>query len=464
MDVVLVGAITTMKRMQGQSYSKTTRRDVLKLGGALAAGVTPGLAGCTSALPPLGSALDFGRLDVPDAGKPTYRQWLPSPDAVPLDEETDYNLQYREPQPVTQRVPFHFMDGWQDMLSILDWFGIGYENYDRILSCPYGIVIEAGFDPVSVSQTLTDSGYTGDGSYHGYDLFTRSDQPRRAAIGDDAIVWSTTQSVPGSNIMSDLQPDVEALIDAKAGRIERYHETNDRFDRLSSAMGASRAVEYESPDGEENPFVGDGFRFDGKTAYQVRRHLYPESERVPEKRLREWFSNEVSLTREITSRQFRSNEQMATVVGRVPPDAGNVKPSDLSLPQITWGGTSDADSRTVEFRHEAGESIASSELIANVLYDWDEDADSRPVTLPVWPDRDVIEPGDAMTITLDEDPTVDGKDVSDHEDFEGFNGFVPGNAYGITLVGWGIRFELPLDGFTDSDTDSDGHVDGVVSA
>jgi hypothetical protein len=66
-----------------------TRRTLLHRGaGALATAVAAATAGCASALPPLGSAQRFGRIDVPDADPPDYRRWLPTPAADLPDERT----------------------------------------------------------------------------------------------------------------------------------------------------------------------------------------------------------------------------------------------------------------------------------------------------------------------------------------------------------------------------------------
>ena len=57
---------------------RPTRRDLLRGGAATLAAST---AGCLSALPPLGGAQTYGRVDVPASDPPDYRRWLPAPDS-----------------------------------------------------------------------------------------------------------------------------------------------------------------------------------------------------------------------------------------------------------------------------------------------------------------------------------------------------------------------------------------------
>ncbi|WP_251341779.1 hypothetical protein [Haloplanus halophilus] len=198
--------------------SDTTRRDLLRRGsGLIATGFATALSGCTSGLPPLGSAQQFGRIDVPPADPPAYREWLPAPGAVD-GVDGGYGYLFRRPGELGYPAPVRFTTPRKRLLTDLDHFGVGYANYDRLLATDLGTVIEADVDPDAVARTLTESGYDAAGSHGDVDLFARDDVPRRAAVGDGAVVWSSERV--------HRAPAVTALLDARDGRIDRYHEVD----------------------------------------------------------------------------------------------------------------------------------------------------------------------------------------------------------------------------------------------
>ncbi|AZH24522.1 hypothetical protein [Haloplanus aerogenes] len=152
--------------------SHPTRRALLRrCTGALAASVAT--AGCASALPPLGSAQRFGRIDVPDADPPRYREWLPAPGAVDALDDAHYAYLFRRPGPLDYPAPVRFTTPRKRLLTDLDHFGVGYANYDRLLATDLGTAIEAAFDPAAVAGTLTDSGYVPAGSHGDFDRRSR---------------------------------------------------------------------------------------------------------------------------------------------------------------------------------------------------------------------------------------------------------------------------------------------------
>lgn len=166
------------------STDDRTRREVLRSGtGLLAAGIATLSAGCTGALPPLGSRQQFGRVDVPAADPPAYRRWLPAPSAVGAGERPQYPFLFRRPGALDYPAPVRFTTPRKRFLAELDHFGVGYANYDRLLRTEFGTVLVGGFEPAIVVDTLTSSGYTPDGTYKGHDRFVRSDVRRRSRRG-----------------------------------------------------------------------------------------------------------------------------------------------------------------------------------------------------------------------------------------------------------------------------------------
>lgn len=392
--------------------SSPTRRALLRRGtAAVVTSVTATTAGCTSALPPLGSAQRFGRIDVPDADPPRYREWLPAPGAVEALDNPHYAYLLRRPGELDYPAPVRFTTPRKRLLAELDHFGVGYANYDRLLATDLGTVIEADFDPATVAETLADGGYAPTGSYGGFDLFARDDVSRRTAVGEEAIVWSSERV--------HALPAVDALIDARAGRVDRYHEADAGVERVTDAIGESRMVEYVPPSDERYWQKCEGFRFDGTTAYHLMVFLYPEGRTPPESELRERAVSGTVLTREVENSDFRIDGRLVTVEGRIPPGRG-IDPADIDPPyppQVTWGYRRDPDAPSVTLHHEVGEEVPTSALgyqfEADVPSDWLVLAEERP--LPT--DAETLGPGDAVTAPLPESPTVSAipYDAVDHE-------------------------------------------------
>jgi hypothetical protein len=378
----------------------STRRALLRRGaGAVAAGFAAATAGCTSAIPPLGSAQRFGRIDVPDADPPHYRRWLPAPAAVDGFDADQYASLFRRPTALDYPAPVRFTTPRKRLLAELDHVGVGYANYDRLLRTPFGTVLAGEFDPAAVATALTRSGYAAAGSRGDYDLFERDDVPRRVAVRDGTIVRSSER-------VHDA-PTIEALIDARAGRIDRYHDADAGVERLTDAVGESRMVEYIPPTDERYWRKCEGFRFDGDTAYHVMTLLYPEGRTPPEAELRDRAVDGTVLTREVEHSDFRIDGRLVTVEGRIPPGEG-VDPADITPPyppQVTWGYDRDTDAGVVTLRHEAGDHVPTAAL----GYQFDADAPDDwlvfPEPRPLPTDAETLAPGDR--VTLPETPTVE---------------------------------------------------------
>jgi len=382
--------------------SPTTRRALLRRGaGALATGVAAATAGCASALPPLGAAQRFGRIDVPDADPPRYRRWLPAPAAVDGFDAEHYAFLFRRPGELDYPAPVRFTTPRKRLLASLDHFGVGYANYDGRLHTPFGTVLGGAFDAAAVATALTRSGYAAVGSRGDYDLFARDDVPRRAAVRDGVVVRSSRR-------VHD-HPRIEALIDARAGRIDRYHGADAGVARLTDAVGESRMVEYIPPTDERYWQKCEGFRFDGDTAYHVMTFLYPEGRTPPEAELRDRAVDGTVLTREVRNSDFRIDGRLVVVEGRIPPGEG-VDPADITPPyppQVTWGYDRDTDAGTVTLRHEAGDHVPTAAL----GYQFDADAPDDwlvfPEPRPMPTDAETLAPGDRVPVTLPETPTVE---------------------------------------------------------
>jgi hypothetical protein len=382
-----------------------TRRAFLRRGaGAVATGVAAATAGCTSALPPLGSAQRFGRIDVPDADPPRYRRWLPAPSAVDGVKAERYAFLFRRPGALDYPAPVRFTTPRKRLLSHLDHFGVGYPNYDRLLYTPFGTVLAGDFAAVAVAETLVRSGYAAAGTHRDYDLFARDDVPRRVAVRDGTIVRSSRR-------VHD-HPRIEALLDARADRIDRYHNATPGVERLTDTVGESRMVEYIPP--TDDPPEGrywrkcEGFRFDGDIAYHVMTFLYPEGHTPPEADLRDRAVDGTVLTREVANSDFRIDGRLVTVEGRIPPGEG-IDPGDITPPyppQVTWGYDRERDPRAITLRHEAGDAVPADTLSLRFGVDAPDGLFTLPASRPFPTDTDRLTPGETATVDVRDRPTV----------------------------------------------------------
>lgn len=386
-----------MSPQRHPSIDRRRRRLLATSGTALASALT---AGCLSSLPPLGGNQRYGRLDVPSGTDPAYRKWLPTPSdsdssAAPYSFAA---LQSTDPRPTA---PEEFIARRAYSKAAVDYFGIGFENYDRLLDSTFGTVVEATFDRAHVVGTVVDSGYERTGEYRGYETFARADVPRRVAVGDGVVVWTSAHIHE--------RPNLESTIDTEAGRRPRYHEQNARFDRLTTAAGGNAHLIVNT--GVHGPtgrpaMLADAFRFDQGAAYQVVYYHY-EGDRVPTRQALEdeLRAGHFRFTAEADTFDVRMDGPLATVEARIPLGSNRKRSPRFDLPQVTWGVAHDADRARVTFRHEAGETVAADRL----YYDVDRPDDAGEIEKqPLWSHTDTVSPGAEATADLTEHPNAEG--------------------------------------------------------
>lgn len=370
---------------------RLTRRDFFRGGAtALAGGLAASTAGCLSGLPPLGGAQTYGRVDVPAADPPDYRRWLPAPDAV--DGGGDYPFVAARPEPAAPGDPEEFLGRRAAAVVEQDYLGVPFERYDRFVATPYAHVVEGGFDAGTVADALLGGGYARDGSVRGYDLFARADVPRRAAVRDGTVVWT-------SALRTD-RADVEAAVETGAGDRQRYHEASDAVARVTESAGASRQVicapEFGSVH-EAAVYGADSFRFGPDAAYQVITLRFPDGRTPSVDAIERRYRENYAWTAEAESFDARVDGRTATVEARVPRRSGGSLSPIENPPQVTWGASGGAAAGTVTLRHEAGDAVDADNLWANV------DTERRPGEVDeraLFADRDRVEPGDEGTVNL----------------------------------------------------------------
>jgi len=382
----------------------STRRQFLATGTAVAAASLSALtAGCLSDLPPLGGAQRYGRLEVPPTSAPAYRRWLPAPSSLERPPDRYYFGSSRKPG-IRSDAPRLFVARQAYSRAELDYFGIGFDRYDHLVDSVFGSVIEASFERSSVGRTLTESGYERAGTYRGYDVFARDDGPRRVAVGDDTIVF-TSADLHG-------EPNLEALVDTGAGERPRYHEVDSDFEQLTAAAGEPSHVGINTSlrDPTDHPaMLADGFRFDRDNAYQIVHYRYT-TDRVPTKEALESALRDDSYRFAEAADTFDVyvDGRLATVETRVPlrPD-GEIDPR-YRLPQVTWGVAYDEAADRVTVRHEAGETVPADRLFYDLSLP---EAPGRVEKKPLWPGAETVAPGAEATIDLGDSPGVDHVNV-----------------------------------------------------
>lgn len=374
-----------------QPSDRPTRRGFLRAGVAtLATGVTATSTGCLSSIPPLGSSLSYGRLDPPPADDPAYRRWLSTPELVESRYEDGYSFGYVEPGPYVADAPRKFRARRAMFKIEPDYFGIGFENYDRMVTTEMGVVVEASFDPETVASTMTDSGYAADGTYRDYELFTRTDTERRAAVGDGVVIWTNELEHPRANL--------ELLVETGAGDHARYHDAHEGFAAISDAVGASRqliAGPYSMDPDDYSTFGIDSFRMTDDAVYQVLGLWFDPGRTPTTDALESAFRESYRLTEESQGAEVTVDGRLATVEARAPRQ-GSVDPTPREdPPQVTWGASVDADTLTLQ--HEAGESIPADWL----WIDFEDATGPNEVEkIPLWTSQETVEPGDTTTIDL----------------------------------------------------------------
>lgn len=350
--IMLLTAIRTNMTRQDDTDGHS-RRELLAAGGAaLATAASATLAGCTATMPPLGQEIRYGRVDVPPAGDPVYRRWVP-----PLDTESDRgsplweDLMYTTPRQTGSGAVDRVHIGRGFLKSSMDYFGIGYDNYDRVLGNFVSIVAEVDVDRGTVEETLLDSGYEAQGSYDGYDLYGRSDLPRTVAVGDEAIVFSRS---------SHHESDVRRIIDTGADRTEPRHAHDEQFAELTAAAGSQPFVWLGVPmpyDWDAPETGGMSMTYDDSAAYFVHYLLFPEDDVPTIRSIREQMT-EVQRAVDAYSVDVSLDENLATIEMHQPLERYfQDLDSNQLTPQVTWGLDHDRDAGTVTLRHEAGDAV-----------------------------------------------------------------------------------------------------------
>lgn len=362
----------------------------------MAAGAGLSLAGCTSTLPPLGQRVRVGRVDVPPADPPAYRNWLPAPG------EDGGRLHTGRPADLPAGT-----FGRAHLATIPDWLGDPLEAYDRAVDVRPAYVFDGGPDRDTVADALDGTRYEPAGEYRGYDWYARPDGPRRVAVTDGAAIWARGDRARSA---------IESVIDAEAGRVERRHEVDQDFAALSAAVGETHfdvfgGINVLGAVAADALLSSFSLTYDD-AVYVRSQFLYEDAAAVPEGAIRrELRATDMAVDADAVD--VRSDGRRAIVELRRDPDDGNWR-----TPLVTWGGVFDPDDESVTLAHEAGEAVDAGDLTVSVR---GPDGAREEADRQFADAYGTVEPGDALTL----DPVAIGSTV--HIRFE------PAPARGTTL-------------------------------
>ena len=337
----------------------TSRRRVLGTCGAALA--MAGTAGC-SGLPPLGTAVRYGEVDVPDPEPPGYREWLPAPTAHPTTDE-DYDVMVYTPPPsdavdwTRASVPRAIL------VSFTDYLGVHIDDVELAFTGEATAALLGEFEPSAVEETAARTSYEPDGTVAGYDVYRRPDTGKIAAVSRNRLLFSSGPAP---------REAVEAMIGAHSGEVPRYHEEAPVFADLSAGSGRRRwnwlvpgGVEREDDDTIESDTVGwaTGFEHDEDSVYFVQTWLFPPDYDLTESGVKAAL-NQRDRAIDATAVDIEVADRTATIASQLRQDRFLAEHANegFLVPYATWNGEHDEAAEQLTIRHEAGDTVSTERL------------------------------------------------------------------------------------------------------
>lgn len=344
-----------------------SRRALLRAGTAAVAGGVAALSGC-SGLPPLGPKVRYGTVSVPDARPPTYRKWLPAPDALPKSADAEeYHVLAYEPPPDDAPAWTRASTSRTLVATQTDYVGVHIDDVDLALGvrsvseAGSAAVLAGDIDTAAVEATIGATSYDADGTTNGYDVYSRPDTDRVLGVASDGLVFGTGESA---------RDIVTAVTAAQGGDGERYHNASVDFEALSAGAGRRRwtwlmpgSITSPSNDTVLVDTVGRAFAFshDGDTVYSVRTWLFPDGYGPTAGQVKTALEQQ-PRAREADAVEVTIEGRTATIEMAQPLEQYRADSSTLVTPHVSWRVTYDADAETVRFEHEAGDAVETAQL------------------------------------------------------------------------------------------------------
>ena len=354
-----------------------SRRGFLAGVGAVAAA-----AGCVRRAQETATSVDY-----PETAPPTYRRWLPAPAALPGDVG-DYDATHLRLADVLANGDLPA--GGADIRNLMartgrEPLGIDPGRVEAVLSVDLAraTVLQGSFDVAAVGAATRRAGYRPAGGYRGVDCYEHRDRSRAVAVSGEAVV-QTRHDRPVAF--------ARRMVDADGGDVDRYHEVDATFERLTDAMGGtttwvdaggalsgSSAVVRAASDQQ---YIGD-------RAFFARPLLFESADDASEAAVRDAVAG---------SNVPRTVPLDVTVDGRFgraeyARDVEAVFEADRPLrPIVAWEFEYDAAAEALTVTHRAGDEVAAERLTLRT--------DDGPTDRQFADAVDAIVPGDAVTVSL----------------------------------------------------------------
>lgn len=337
------------------------RRDFLRGATAVASTAAGAAAGCLTLLPPMGQQVRYGRVDAPGPveDEPGYRRWMPAGDVLSAVEgaPTPAEMHWVSVRPGMlglDELGAEFRIGATLVQSQLDYFGYDLNHFDAVHSLgSLGTVADGNIDTSLVGETLRESGYAESGTDRGWTLFERTDIPRTVAVSESAVVQST-----GDNSRSFL----DTLLDAGAGRVDRRHERDERFEAFSTRVGSYPTILEGVADGfiDTDPALNAlAYTFDDDAAYYIYHQQYADGETPGRGKLKREIEGSIQRAMRAWAVDIEIDEPRVSIEMRIQGEEFREDAVDDRLPYVTWGVD---DGMVVTVRHEAGEPVPVDQL------------------------------------------------------------------------------------------------------
>ncbi len=364
------------------------------------------LSGC-STLPAFGQRIRYGTVDQPPQRDPFYRDWLPEPQRGPLSVT---RIEYVEPSNRGQSL-FGAPYGGHYTKRNIDYIGMDFNEFDWFLCANGHTVGSVDVDADKVSQTIRKTSYEQFDEYGGYDIYKRNDMRRTVGIGAERIIYS--------GFGSDPIDEIKRFIDVGAGRVQRWHETNEDLARIIEAAGAAPVTHVGGTrteiNGQQADFEGLTINTDDSYVYPRWLLLFPDGVNITRSELENHIAQSasaldptridieqtgqlVSLLAKIQPKEFRTissnNPFNHMAVGR----SGNVYRREF----VTWGFSHDAENNVVTVKHESGDSINASRLTLYIVDTTAKEFEDRYTEAPEqFTDKyEVVQPGDTIQVEV----------------------------------------------------------------
>ena len=360
-------------------------------------GLTALGAGCT-ALPPLGSEIRYGTVDVPDADRPAYRDWLPAPSAFPDDSESADGYDVLVHVPPGDDAPAWARGSLPRTLVVdaTDYVGFHVDDAEFVVGTDTAAVLVGDVDRGVVRETIARTSYEPAGADGDYDVYARPDRDRVVAVGPDALAFGFGAAPRAS---------VATILNAGRGEVPRYHAVDDDAAALFDSAGMRRwAWHWPSGVGRatgndvREDTVGWATTFDHRNggAYFVETWVFPTDYdltvgSVKGALKREGLFGSTDAV-DVTAVDVSVTGRVATIGAYLAPDVVQDELADAAgpAPYVTWRAGFDAERLTIH--HEAGDPVETAHL----------SVEAPDLTVDAAEAGDVgshVEPGEALTVS-----------------------------------------------------------------